>query len=89
MTYKKVKEQIQKDLNQRDLKKPSIRLNALESVEKLIAKEINEMCNNPLRLLEKIDKNEFKQILAQHKNNGRLNDAESSIINEFYYRTNS
>jgi hypothetical protein len=87
MHYTDIKKSIQKSLLERNLKKPSIRLNAIENVEKLLAKEINDMNLNPMKLIEVINKDDLKRLLSKHKNNGRLNAAESSIINEYYNYT--
>lgn len=86
MHFSKVKKSIQDDLLSRGLKNPSIRINAIESVESLLKLKIEEMHSNPTRFLEIVDKNELKNILSELKYNGRINDAESSVINEMYYR---
>ena len=88
MNLTEVKESIQNDLLSRNLKDPSIRLNAIKSVEKLLEIKIDEINSDPIKLLELLNKNELKNILCQLKNNHRLNGAEESIINEIYYRIN-
>ncbi|MDQ7961057.1 MULTISPECIES: hypothetical protein [Flavobacterium] len=85
--YLEIKKSIRESLLQRNLKNPSIRLNAIENIEKLLAKEINDMILNPMKLIEVINKDDLKRLLSKHKNNGRLSDAESSIINEYYNYT--
>lgn len=89
MHFSKVKKSIQDDLLSRGLKNPSIRINAIGSIESLLKLKIQEMLSNPTKLLELVDKNELKNMLSQLKHNGRINDAESSVINEMYYRINS
>jgi hypothetical protein len=89
MDFSEVKKSILDDLLSRDLKNPSIRLNAIDSVETLLKLKIQEMLSNPIKLIELLGKNELKNILSELKKNERINDAESSIINEIYYRINS
>ncbi len=89
MDFSEVKKSIKEDLLSRDLKNPSIRLNAIESIEMLLKLKIQEMLSNPIKLIELLDKNELKNILSELKKNERINDAESSIINEIYYLINS
>jgi len=86
MHFTEIKKSIKEDLLERDLKMPSIRINAIESVEKLLQAKIAEMKANPTKLIEMLDKNVLKNMLAEFKDNGRINDAESSIVNEIYYR---
>ena len=85
MNWNEIKKSIIIDLQNRGLAKPSIRINALERIEDILKLHFKEMLNNPA-FLQKTDKNDFKAQLAQYKSNGRLNGAESSIINEIYYR---
>lgn len=89
MHFSEVKKSIREDLLSRDLKNPKIRLNAIESIEMLLQSKINEMHLNPTRFIELIDKDRLKSILSEFKHNKRINDAESSIVNEIYYRVNS
>jgi hypothetical protein len=86
MNWTKIKESIQKDLISRELKNPKIRLNALENIEILLKKSFPAYKTNPTKTFGSIDKNELKSILAKFKDNGKLNSAESSVINEIYYR---
>lgn len=89
MNFSEVKESLQNDLLSRDLKDPSIRLNAIKSVEKLLKIKIEEINSDPIKLLELLNKNELKNALSQFKKNHQLNGAEESIINEIYYRINA
>lgn len=85
MTWNEIKRYIINDLNNRDLAKPSIRINALERLEGIMKSHFKEILADP-SLLKKIDKNVFKDRLAKYKPNGALSGAESSIVNEIYYR---
>jgi len=87
MSWNEIKRSIISDLKspERDLAKPSIRINALERLEGIMKSHLKEILNDP-SLLNKIDKNAFKASLAKHKANRKLNGAESSVVNEIYYR---
>jgi hypothetical protein len=85
MTWNEIKISIINDLNTRGLSNPSIRINALERLEGIMKSHFIEILANPT-LLKKIDKNAFKANLAKYKTNGTLNGAESSVVNEIYYR---
>ncbi len=85
MNWNEIKRSIIDDLQSRDLSDPSIRINALESVENIMKSHLKEMLNHP-SIIKKIEKNEFKKQIAFYKSNRTLNDAESSVINEIYYR---
>lgn len=80
MTWNEIKRSIINDLNTRGLAKPSIRINALEGLEGIMKSHFKEILNDP-SLLKKIDKNAFKANLAKYKPNGKLNGAESSVVN--------
>lgn len=80
MTWYELKSFVMVLLCSRDLKNPRIRLNALESLEKLIKVHFPDIFSNPTKLLI-IDKNSFKDKLSHYK---KLNSAESSVINNFY-----
>lgn len=82
-----IKHSIISDLKspERNLVKPSIRINALEGLEGIMKTHFKEIMNDP-SLLKKIDKNAFKANLAKHKTTGTLSGAESSVVNEIYYR---
>jgi hypothetical protein len=82
MNFTKVKESLQNDLLSRDLKDPSIRLNAIKSVKKLLKIKIEERNSDPINLLELLNKTELKNALSRFKKNHQLNGAEESISNE-------
>lgn len=86
MSWLKIKESIQESLKSRELKNPNIRLNALKNIELLLNKNLPEYKINPKKAFGAIDKNDLKSMLSKLKANGKLNAAESSIINEIYYR---
>ena len=86
MTWFEIKNSIKHDLNSRGLSNPNIRLNALDSIEDIIKRHFPEYLQNPQAKFGKTDKNEFKEKIAKFKANGKLNSAESSVINEIYYR---
>ena len=85
MTWNEIKRSIINDLNNRGLANPNIRINALERLEGIMKSHFKEILADP-SLLKKIDKNVFKDRLAKYKTNGTLNGAESSVVNEIYYR---
>jgi hypothetical protein len=85
MTWNEIRISIINDLNNRGLANPNIRINALERLEGIMKSHFKEILNDP-SLLMKLDKNLFKEKLAEYKPNGNLNGAESSVINEIYYR---
>lgn len=86
MTWLEIKNSIRNDLKTRGLSNPNRRLNALDNVEEILKKHFPEFIQNPIDKFKSIDKNELKAKLAKYKTNGKLNDAESSVINEIYYR---
>ena len=85
MTWNEIRISITNDLNSRNLVNPNIRINALERLEGIMKSHFKEILNDPT-LLKKIDKNLFKEQLAKYKPNGNLNGAESSVVNDIYYR---
>lgn len=80
-----IKKAIQISLKKRGLKNPNIRLNALENIEVLLDKNFPEYIMNPKKSFGSIDKKELKMMLSKFKDNGKLNSAESSVINQIYY----
>ncbi|MBK6731398.1 MAG: hypothetical protein IPG60_10730 [Bacteroidetes bacterium] len=86
MTWLEIKNSIRNDLNSRGLSNPNIRLGALENLEDIMKRHFSEYLQKPKDKFGKIDKTKFKDEIAKYKSNGRLNSAESSIINEIYYR---
>jgi hypothetical protein len=85
MTWNEIKRSIIDDLSNREIVNPNIRINALERLETIMNSHFKEILADP-SLLKKIDKNAFKERLAKYKTNGTLNGAESSVVNEIYYR---
>jgi len=86
MKWLELKKSISEDLNSRGLSNPNIRLNALDNIEYILKLHFPEFIQNPMESFQKIDKNELKEKIARFKPNGKLNSAESSVINEIYYR---
>jgi len=83
MNWNEIRISIINDLNTRKLVNPNIRINALEKLESIMKSNFKEILSDP-SLLKKIDKNVFKERLAKFKPNGKLNGAESSVINNIY-----
>ncbi len=86
MNWLEIKNSIRTDLQTRGLSNPNIRLNALDNLEEILKRHFPEYIQNPKEKFGKTDKNELKAKIAIYKSNGRLNSAESSVINEIYYR---
>jgi len=86
MNWLDIKNSIRNDLKSRGLSNPNIRLNALDNLEEILKRHFPEYIQNPDEKFGKIDKNHLKAKIAKHKPNGKLNSAESSVINEIYYR---
>ncbi len=86
MNWSDIKKDIQDSLLSRGLKKPRIRLNALDNLESILKEHFSDFLKDPQANFGKTDKTVMKNQLAKFKENGRLNSAESSIINEIYYR---
>lgn len=86
MNWLEIKKSIRTDLQTRGLSNPNIRLNALNNLEGILKQHLPEYIQNPKEKFGKTDKNELKAKIATYKSNGRLNSAESSVINEIYYR---
>ncbi len=89
MNWTNIKNSIKNDLNSRGLSNPNIRLNALNNLEDILKKHFSSFLQNNCEKFREIDKKEFKLNIAKFKSNGQLNSAESSIINEIYYRISS
>lgn len=81
-----IKNSIIESLLSRGLASPNIRMNALNRIEDILKTNMPQYIINPLESFSKVEKNHFKEMIAKYKENGKLNTAESSIINEFYYR---
>ncbi len=86
MTWFEIKTSIKNDIKSRGLSNPNIRLNAFYKIEEILRRHFPEYLKNPKETFGKIDKNEFKKKIEKFKSNQKLNSAESSIINEIYYR---
>jgi hypothetical protein len=86
MNWLEIKNSIRNDLMTRGLSQPSRRLSALDNVEDILRRRFPEYLQNPSEAFGKTDKNQLKALIAQYKPNGSLNSAESSVINEIYYR---
>jgi len=86
MNWLEIKNDIRQGLKTRGLSNPNIRLGALENLEEIFKKNFPEYLMNPNEMFGKTDKNEFKEKVAKFKSNKKLNSAESSVINEIYYR---
>jgi hypothetical protein len=86
MNWLEIKNDIRHDLKTRGLSNPNIRLGAFENLEEIFKKNFPEYLKNPNEMFGKIDKNEFKKKVAKFKSNQKLNSAESSVINEIFYR---
>jgi len=86
MSWLEIKQIIREILMTRGLSDPNIRLNALDNVEKILRRHFLEYLQNPKETFKKTDKKLLKESIAKHKPKGRLNSAESSVINEIYYR---
>jgi len=86
MTWFEIKNSIKHDLSSRGLSNPNIRLNALDNIEDILKRHFPDFLKTPQEMFGDIDKNELKAKIAKFKSNGKLNSAESSVINEIYYR---
>ena len=86
MKWFEIKSSIKNDLMTRGLSNPNIRLNALDNLEEILKQNFPEYINNPTEKFGKIAKNDLKKKISKFKSNQKLNSAESSIINEIYYR---
>jgi bacillopeptidase F (M6 metalloprotease family) len=86
MNWLEIKISIKNDLLSRELIDPNIRLNALDNLEEILKSHFPDYIENPKEMFGRTDKNEIKMKIAKFKSNQILNSAESSIINEIYYR---
>ena len=86
MNWIEIKKSIRESLMTRGLSNPRIRLKALDNIEDILRRLFPEYLQNPNETFGKTDKKLLKESIAKHKPNGKLNDAESSVINEIYYR---
>jgi hypothetical protein len=88
MNWIKIKSEIRSELLSRKLKEPNRRLNELDNLEKLFRLHFKKYIENPTQMFRAIDKNDFKEAVSKYKLNGKLNAAESSLINEIYNQIN-
>lgn len=86
MNWQEIKNSIKESLLNRNLKYPAKRLGALDNLEKILNDHFKEFILDPQKEFSIVGKEELKKKLAIYKSNGKLNDAEESIINEIYYR---
>lgn len=86
MNWLEIKTSISESLLSRGLKEPNIRLNSLNRIENILRNNFPDYIDNPNENFSKIEKNDFKRELSKFKETKKLNSAESSIINEIYYR---
>lgn len=84
MEWGELKESIITDLTSRGLKKPMIRIRALEKIESIVQQYYPSYFENIDELLQ-IGKESFKHKISEKKGK-ELNSAEKSVINEIYYR---
>lgn len=85
MNWKEIIKSIEEDLLSRNLKQPSRRLNALAKIDNIFKQHFKKYVENP-KLLDSIVKDDLKSHLAKIEKVQELSGAESSIINEIYYR---
>ena len=86
MNWNNIKKSIQIDLLSRELKNPSIRMNALERIEFLLKTHYPKFITNPTTEFNAINKVDLKEKLSSLKDNDKISSSESSIINEIYRR---
>ena len=81
--WTKLKKMYVDDHNSKDfLAAPQIRLNAMESIDKLMSTHFPQLKKLP-KIIKQIDKDEFKGMLAEKKGM-KLNSAEESVVNGLY-----
>lgn len=85
MNWLEIKGEIRRKLLNRKLETPNRRLKELDNLEILFKKHFPKFIENPDQMFRSIDKNTFKRSVSKHKSTGKLNAAESSLINEIYY----
>ncbi len=75
---------VEKELESRNLKNPKVRINALGHVCDYIKMNSSVYIKEDGNLQFPEDKDRFKKSYELTKKNKKLNDAESSVINEMY-----
>ncbi len=83
MTWQDVKTSVREELLSRGLSDPRIRLGALESLERLLSERYPELIQQP-GLIANYPKAVMVKTLAPLKENGKLNSAEKSVLNNVY-----
>lgn len=86
MNWQEMKTSISESLLSRGLKNPNIRLKSLNNIEEILRNNFPDYITNPKENFSKIEKADFKSELSKFKETKKINSAESSIINEIYYR---
>jgi DNA-binding MurR/RpiR family transcriptional regulator len=84
MSWFEIKNSIRNDLKSRGLATPNRRLNELDNLEDLFRKHFREYIENPEKMFNSIERDDFKKKVSKFKSTGALNAAESSLINEIY-----
>ena len=84
MKWFEIKNGIKNDLLSRNLETPNRRINELDNLEGIFKKHFQGFLENPQQMFGTTDKESFKKEVAKYKSNGKLNGAESSLINEIY-----
>jgi hypothetical protein len=85
MNWNEIIKAIREDLLSRNLKQPNRRLNALAKIDTIMKQHFKKYVENP-KLLNSIIKDDLKSEIAKIEKVQELSGAESSIINEIYYR---
>ncbi len=84
MKWFEIRSEIERKLLSRKLETPERRLKELDNLEKLFSTHFQDFIRNPQQMFGSTDKTIFKNKVAKHKSNGKLNGAEISLINEIY-----
>jgi hypothetical protein len=85
MNWLEIKNSIRESLNSRGLANPNIRINALNRIEEILKRHYPKFIQNPQEEFGRMKKSEFKALIEKCKN-ADFSGAESSVINEIYYR---
>jgi len=88
MTWNKIKQEIISDLlsKKRNLSQPKRRISAFYRIESILQSNFPEFIRAPIIFFNNHKKEKVKQIITKIEGNKKINSAESSIINEIYYR---
>ena len=82
-----IKFAIQRELRSRDLAQPRIRLSVLDRLESLLVRTYPGFKSDPAVLLT-LEKQKVEGALARLKDNGKLNGAERSVLNNVFQALN-